>query len=118
MSKNIIHYPTENKTLKLSSQNSTDIDQIIQIILPNCTDKVRHFIKEQSKQSNTKGPTGYRWSKDRIRLCSTLYSRSLAAYRDLRDSGYLRLPSGSILKHYRNFILYLCLYHVQKHCII
>ena len=65
---------------------------------------MRHFIKEQSKQSNTKGPTGYRWSKDRIRLCSTLYSRSPAAYRDLRDSGYLRLPSGSILKRYRNCI--------------
>lgn len=32
-----------------------------------------------------------------------MYSKSHAAYEDLRDSGFLKLPSGGLLSDYKNF---------------
>jgi hypothetical protein len=38
-----------------------------------------------------------------IRFCLSVYAKSPAAYRELRDSGIFVLPSERILRDYRNF---------------
>ena len=44
-----------------------------------------------------------RWHPLIIKWCLRMYSKSHAAYEDLRDSGFLKLPSGRLLSDYKNF---------------
>ena len=44
-----------------------------------------------------------RWHPSVLKWCLRLYSRSHSLYSDLRDSGFLKLPSGRTLSDYKNF---------------
>ena len=49
-------------------------------------------------------PHGRRWNKDFIRMCLTLWCRSLRGYTYLRNSGFIVLPSQKILQDYKNIV--------------
>jgi len=51
-----------------------------------------------------RNPHGRRWSKDIIRMCLTLWCRSPRGYTDLRNSGFIVLPSQKILQNYKNIV--------------
>ena len=44
-----------------------------------------------------------RWHPHIIKWRLRMYSKCHAAYEDLRDSGFLKLPSGRLLSDYKNF---------------
>lgn len=44
-----------------------------------------------------------RWHPLVIKWCLRMFSKSHAAYEDLRESGFLKLPSGRLLSDYKNF---------------
>ena len=44
-----------------------------------------------------------RWHPLVIKWCLRVYSKSHALYDDIRDSGFLKLPSGRALSDYKNF---------------
>ena len=45
-----------------------------------------------------------RWPKDVICMALTLFNRNPSAYRDIKQNGWLRLPSESILSLYKNAV--------------
>ena len=49
-------------------------------------------------------PHGRRWNTDFIRMCLTLWCRSLRGYTYLRNSGFIVLPSQKILQNYKNIV--------------
>ena len=59
--------------------------------------------EQQLKHSKVKGPSGMRWHPTMIRWCLSMFLKSPAAYKQLASSGFLHLPSQSLLKSYTNF---------------
>ena len=58
---------------------------------------------EQQRKLLARPKFGRRYHPHVIRFCLSIHAKSPAAYRELRDSGILVLPSESTLRDYRNF---------------
>ena len=63
----------------------------------------RLFWDQQMSVTRAKGPTGRRWHPIIIRLAMNLKMQSSSAYRSLRTSGFLVLPSERTLNDYVHF---------------
>lgn len=88
----------------LSVDDSTDLDKIIDMIIPNASDELKILIKDQRKSNIVKDKRGMRWNKEVIRACLGMYCRSPAAYEDFKSRGFLKLPSGKLLSMYKNSV--------------
>ena len=66
------------------------------------TPQMRIFWEQQRKLLATP-KLGRRYHPHVIRFCLSIHAKSPAAYRELRDSGVLVLPSKRTLRDYRNF---------------
>ena len=104
----------ENRLADLEKEivkNSISVDEIMEkdilsILADRHDDDVsphmKFFWEQQRKLLQT--PTfGRRYHPHLIRFCLSLHAKSPAAYRELRDSGVLVLPSERTLRDYRNF---------------
>ena len=60
------------------------------------------LLKDQAK-ALTVPKRQMRWHPLVIKWCLRSFTKSHAAYEDLRNSGFLRLPSGRLLSDYKNF---------------
>jgi len=60
------------------------------------------LLKDQAKALNTPARQ-MRWHPLVIRWCWQMYSKSHSHYEDMRQSGFLKLPSGRTLNDYKNF---------------
>jgi hypothetical protein len=60
------------------------------------------LLKDQAKALNVTSRQ-MRWHPLVIKWCLRLYSKSHSMYSDLRDSGFLKLPSGRTLSDYKNY---------------
>jgi hypothetical protein len=60
------------------------------------------LLKDQAKALNVPSRQ-MRWHPLVIKWCLRIYSRSHSLYADIRDSGFLKLPSGRTLSDYKNF---------------
>ena len=60
------------------------------------------LLKDQAKALNVPSRE-MRWHPLVIKWCLRIYSRSHSLYADIRDSGFLKLPSGRTLSDYKNF---------------
>ena len=60
------------------------------------------LLKDQAKAPTTPSRQ-MRWHPLVIKWCLRVYSKSHALYDDIRDSGFLKLPSGRTLSDYKNF---------------
>ena len=58
---------------------------------------------EQQRKLLARPKFGRRYHPHVIRFCLSIHAKTPAAYRELRDSGILVLPSESTLRDYRNF---------------
>ena len=85
----------------LSNSENVDLEVIFNNVIKDCPPKIMEFLVSQ-QDALSKHPNVRRWSKNIIRLCLTLRCRSPGAYSDLRDSGFLILPSQRILQIYKN----------------
>lgn len=93
----------KSKYISLKCDDSADIQNILDDILPYAPKELKLLVSEQNEQLNVKGQTGRRWDNlSTIRMALPLWSRSPQAYNDLRDSGYIMLPSKRLLKYYKN----------------
>ena len=89
-------------TVNLNPTLASDMEDIIDVILPNASTQMKALIAEQRRQLTIKGCCGHRWSNDLITKCLSLWIRSPQGYQDLLDTGFVVLPSRSTLKLYKN----------------
>ena len=61
------------------------------------------FWEQQLKAKSLNGKQGMRWHPAIIRWCLYLHHRSSGAYRTLRNSGIISIPSERTLRDYRHF---------------
>ena len=82
-----------------------DLMDILLKIMPACTPEFRILLDSQIKNSsNDKDPRYRKWSPNVISICLSMYIRSPQAYKDLKASNTLILPSGSLLQYYKNSV--------------
>ena len=89
-------------TVNLNPTLASDMEDIIDVILPNASTQMKALITEQRRQPSAKGRCGHRWSNDMITKCLSLWIRSPQGYQDLLETGFVVLPSRSTLKLYKN----------------
>lgn len=94
---------TEPETLTLSETDDHDMSHIFEEVIKSSPPKVIEFLTSQQDALSRK-PKGRRWNKNIIRICLTMWCRSPKCYKDLRDSGFMLLPSQRILQIYKNKI--------------
>ena len=91
---------------------SMEIEDLIKETLVNTTPdenvftpgSPQHFLwTQQVEQAKKADARGMRWHPLMIRWCLAIRYKSPAAYRQLRNSGFLALPSESTLKKYEHF---------------
>ena len=82
------------------------MEKDILAILADGYDEVTQHMKvfwEQQRKLLSTPKFGRRYHPHIIRFCLSVHAKSQAAYRELRDSGILVLPSERTLRDYRNF---------------
>ncbi|CAG2190200.1 unnamed protein product [Mytilus edulis] len=94
------HDEGELPGLTVSDSDSNDIEVIFNEISKDCSSQILEFLMSQ-KKALSNHPNGRCWNANIIRLCLTLWCRSPQCYTDLRDSGFLILPSQQILQIYK-----------------
>ena len=87
--------------ISLSKSDNNDLETILNGVFKDCPPKIMEFLVSQQKALSNH-PNGRRWSKNIIRLCLTLWCRSPRSYTELKNSGFLVLPSQKILQIYKN----------------
>ena len=85
-------------------QESVPVDDDLSADLKNTFDKapdfVRIFWEQQLKAHTVKGASGMKWHPLMIRWALHIKSNSSAAFRAMRDSGFIKLPSERTLYEY------------------
>ena len=81
----------EKDLLEIFANNGTDISPHMKVFW------------EQQRKLLASPKFGRRYHPHVIRFCLSLHAKSPAAYKELRDSGVLVLPSQRTLRDYRNF---------------
>ncbi|XP_070550255.1 uncharacterized protein [Ptychodera flava] len=66
--------------------------------------KLAILLQSQEAALKAKNPRKRRWHPSIIRLCLTIWGRCPQSYKDLRESGFLALPSGRLLSYYKNSV--------------
>ena len=85
--------------LQLTQENSNAMSEIMPEGSP-----ARLLWEQQLRVMKAKSTKGMRWHPLTIKLCLSLKLKSPAAYRTLRDSGFLLLPSERTLRDYTHHI--------------
>lgn len=103
----------EERVNQLESEiqkNSINVNEALEKdlldIYANNTDEVTPHMKvfwEQQRKLLASPKFGRRYHPHIIRFCLSLHAKSPAAYKELKDSGVLVLPSQRTLRDYRNF---------------
>jgi hypothetical protein len=97
--------PPINQSTPEATPNRTGLSKAdIQRLVPNASESLIDFILTQLLIANNTNAKSNRWPKAVLQSCMTLWTRSPQAYRDLKSSGMMILPSESILKLYKNCI--------------
>ncbi|XP_071945700.1 uncharacterized protein [Antedon mediterranea] len=95
-----------------SSPLQETMSEALKTIMTTHTETVSEQFKEGSPQrllwdeqvaANKSSATGRRWHPAIIRFCLALHMKSTAAYRIIRNSGYLTLPHENTLRNYTHF---------------
>ena len=84
------------------TQSIAELRTLLEEALPRCPQPFRELIISQQKADTAQSTNGVRWSDDMIRLCLSLYCRSPSTYHQLGASAMLKLPSGRLLRMYKN----------------
>nr|XP_039252178.1 uncharacterized protein LOC120329584 isoform X1 [Styela clava] len=77
-----------------------DISNLIDLEAPVMNEWQKMFFEEQNRNAEA-NPKGRRYHPDVIRWAIEMFSKSPAAYEQLRTSGVLTLPSATTLRQYR-----------------
>ncbi|CAG2197426.1 unnamed protein product [Mytilus edulis] len=97
---------TLEKSIPLSEEDHDDLEQILNLVLK--MDVPENFaILLKSQLNNCKKGIDIhqrQWDPKIISLCLTLFIRSPQAYNDLKQSGFLELPSKRLLQYYKNSV--------------
>ena len=109
----VVRKQLEERVNQLESEiekNSINVNEALEKdlldIYANNTDEVTPHMKvfwEQQRKLLASPKFGRRYHPHIIRFCLSLHAKSPAAYKELKDSGVLVLPSQRTLRDYRNF---------------
>ena len=91
--------PSENQSI-LSPSPNPDVSH--KEVFPGAPPEFKALLSSQTRNLKAKGPNGRRWDPKIISLCLSTWCRSRSAYRELKDGGFLVLPSGRTLQRYKN----------------
>lgn len=97
---------TNNDEITLNENDHQDLSEILKKILPDCQNSKFKTLLESQVNNIRAGadPRGRRWSTELIRICLSMWVRSPQSYEDLKQSGFLVLPSGRLLSYYKNSV--------------
>lgn len=119
MSKKLLLF-FDSRDLDLNSKQSTDFRKMTQLIINKFPGEFNDALKEiecregensvniirdawkRDQERNSGKSSGCRWCEITVRVCLLVYARSPAAYKALRDSGVLDLPSERHLQRLLN----------------
>ena len=82
---------------------SLDMRQILEIKAPNIDQNMIQLISSMINNTNVT-THGRRWDRSVIQFALQFWCRSPQAYIDVSSTGYMILPSVSLLQHYKNII--------------
>ena len=91
----------DNETIVLSKNDHEDLITIIEKLLPDAPN-FKDLLRSQLKNAVGKDPRARRWDTRIISLCLSLWAKCPNAYRELRNSKMLILPSQCILAYHKN----------------
>ena len=92
----------KKEMLSLEESDCDDISKIMEILVNSDIDEsIKKLIKSQLTASSS-SPTSRRWDPDIISMSLALYCRSPKAYQEVVDGGMILLPSGRLLRYYKN----------------
>ena len=94
----------EEPEIKLDEEDSKDLSSILDQVIPSASSEFKALLLNQKKAHDIKDGRQMRWDKSVIRLCLSLYTRSPGTYKELHDSGFLKLPSGRLLSLHKNAV--------------
>ena len=86
-------------TVEVDEATSTDLENILSANTGKMTRQMKVFWQEQKKNLSM-SCKGNRWQPYVIRIARMLHSQSSSAYRSLRNTGVLQLPSEKTLRDY------------------
>ena len=97
------HTSDSNTHITLTEADNSDMEVIFNEVSKDCPPNILELLMSH-KNALSSHPNGRRWDTNIIRLCLTLWCRSPKCYADLRESGFLVLPSQKLLQIYKNKI--------------
>ncbi|CAB4043602.1 Hypothetical predicted protein, partial [Paramuricea clavata] len=93
----------ENEMKSFTDEDHIDFLHMFQKVdQDTLNEDMKIFWEAQRKALEQKNLNGHRWHPKVIRLCLSIWNRSPEAYKELRESGVLVLPSGRLLRMYKN----------------
>ena len=90
-------------TVEVDEATSTDLENILSANTGKMTRQMKVFWQEQ-KKNLSRSSKGNRWHPYVIRIALMLHSQSSSAYRSLRNTGVLQLPSEKTLRDYSHAV--------------
>lgn len=96
----------EEETVLLHEDDHDDMVKIIRKLEEEIPNNFATLVKSQVRNAtrSNKDPRHRRWDPAVISICLALWCRSPHAYKQLKSSNMLVLPSGRLLQYYKNSI--------------
>ncbi|XP_070577147.1 uncharacterized protein [Ptychodera flava] len=101
---------TNNTSFELDNDDDQDLCRIWQQLkekldnVSGINDDFRILLESQKENLDKRDPRMRKWHPRVIQLCLSLWARSPQTYNDLRESGFLTLPSGRLLRYYKQSV--------------
>ncbi|XP_070573471.1 uncharacterized protein [Ptychodera flava] len=110
MEKKMLTNTEDNTSFELDNDDDQDLCRIWQQLkekldnVSGINDNFRILLESQKENLDKRDPRMRKWHPRVIQLCLSLWARSPQTYNDLRESGFLTLPSGRLLRYYKQSV--------------
>ena len=97
---------TTDGEIILEESEHINMIKVLEQVLPDASNEAKLMLSAQlvALEKSGKDPRSRRWPVEIISLCLSLYCRSPSAYKDLKESKMLILPSERLLRYYKNSV--------------
>ena len=92
-----------SEDILLSAQDHNEMKNLLDKIFDGAPPEMKTLLRSQYDAIHTH-PNGRRWPREIISTCISLWLRSPGNYDELRDSNMIVLPTGRLLRRYKNCV--------------